>query len=521
MKIGFASIYPYRPHLKHMVFLVQQAKLLGHQINFLEINNGFENIFPKLEENFIKRTIASLKIKYAGLNGFLNESPDYINNYIKKTGYEIDSSKFMYSAQSTVAGKFGICDEKDLHSKKIQKSIKKNLIDIKTAYKASIEWLEIEHFDMVIGFNGRVDITNSIMQACIDRDVPYFSLERSWTGEGIQLIGNGTPLSLSSIHSLVEPWNYKPLKNYQIVKAYSFLANRFSKQASGEFRQWNKSQELGLINENISWLYMPSSIFERIGHPDWEVEWKNDIEAVESLLKMKSINPSNLVVRGHPQWIMVSPESERLYSEWCKKIGAKYIESSSKINSQELILRSDNIISYGSTATFEAGIMGKNIYNLSPSFYDKSGFINNIFSKTTNINEVELSLSKKDIARLCLRCLYAINYRHMKLTNEIKAVNAFDYVFRDIKNIDFFFKLLENKNFSNDEDFAESTKDEDEFLDLLFNNIHNNIFDKSFIHNYKNNNDLYDMEFKNNQDYKVINRIGIWKFLDLFDKYVR
>ena len=56
---------------------------------------------------------------------------------------------------------------------------------------------------------------------------------------------------------------------------------------------------------------------------------------------MKSINPSNLVVRGHPQWIMVSPESERLYSEWCKKIGAKYIESSSKINSQELILRSE------------------------------------------------------------------------------------------------------------------------------------------------------------------------------------
>ena len=197
MKIGFASIYPSRPHLKHMVFLVQQAKLLGHEINFLEINHGFENILPKLEENFIKRTIASLKIKYAGLNGFLNESPDYINNYIKKTSYEIDSSQFMYSARSTVAGKFGISDEKHLDSKKIQKAIKKNLIDIKEAYKASKEWLEIQDFDMVIGFNGRVDITNSIMQACIDRDVPYFSLERSWTGEGVQLIRNGTPLSLS------------------------------------------------------------------------------------------------------------------------------------------------------------------------------------------------------------------------------------------------------------------------------------------------------------------------------------
>ena len=77
--------------------------------------------------------------------------------------------------------------------------IAKNIITIQDAYTGALRWLEIRNFDLVIGFNGRIDVTNALMQACMDIEVPYYSLERSWTGEGIQLVKNGTALSLSTL----------------------------------------------------------------------------------------------------------------------------------------------------------------------------------------------------------------------------------------------------------------------------------------------------------------------------------
>ena len=521
MKIGFASLYPYRPHLKQMAYLASQAKIAGHEAFFLELGPGFENCHAKLDEGYFKKKVASLKIKYAGLNGFLSGNRDTLSAFVINSDKKRDPSKFLYSARSTVASKYGISSVEGLNNENISRLIDKNLVTIQDAYAGALAWLEIRKFDLVIGFNGRIDVTNALMQACLDSKTPYFSLERSWTGDGIQLVKNGTPLSLSTMNDVVEKWATKPLKSYQIIQAFSFLAKRFSREAFGEYQQWNSGQEFGLIDKNYSWLYTPSSIFERVGHPDWAVEWRSDMEAVEFLLQSRSIHSSQLIVRGHPQWATYSPSSDQVYSDWCAKIGAKYIESNSKVNTQELIFKSDNIISYGSTSAFEAGIFGKNIFNLSPTFYEKGGFTTNVFSKKGGFDKAETKLSKKEISRLCLRSLYSINYRYMKLTEEIKAIDNFDYVYKAMSQTDFFDKLCEEKDLISNKDFCNSSLDEDNFLDALFEDIEKNTFDKSFFEEYKIQHGFYDNDVSLDPEYKDMKRIGFWKIMDLVDYYVK
>lgn len=520
MRIGFATLYPYRPHVKQMAYLVSQAKIAGHDVFFLEMGSGFENCHAKLGEGYFKKKIASLKINYAGLNGFLSGNKDTLSELVNSEK-NCDLSKFEYSAKSTVASKYGVSSLEDLKNENIQQLIAKNIIAIQEAYTGALGWLEIRNFDLVIGFNGRIDVTNALMQACIDTEVPYYSLDRSWTGDGIQLVKNGTPLSLSTVNDIVEQWATKPLKSYQIIQAFTFLAKRFSREAFGEFRQWNSDQEFGLVDKKYSWLYTPSSIFERLGHPDFSVEWESDMAAVEFLLQSRSIHPSQLIVRGHPQWAIHSPGSDQLYSDWCAKIGATYIESNSRVNTQELILQSENIISFGSTSAFEAGIAGKTIFNLSPAFYEKGGFIINVLSKKDGVYLKETKLSEKEVARLCLRALYSINYRYMKLTEEIKAIDNYDYVYKEMQQEDFFEKLLGETTLISNEDYCDSKVDEDCFLDAFCEDVEDNLFNKAFFNEYKAKNGFIDIDVKSDNKYKQIKRAGLWKVMDLVDRYVR
>jgi hypothetical protein len=520
MKIGFASLYPSRPHLKHMAYLVSQAKRQGHEVTFLELGSGFKHCQPKLGENWKTKSLVSLKHKYAGLSGFLSSDKDILSDLVRK---KVKSSpvKFRYSAMSTVASKYGVSSKAQLDSELMVKLIEKNTETISEAYEGSLEWINKRDFDLVIGFNGRIDVTNALMQACLDSDVPYFSLERSWTGIGVQMVKNGTPLSLSGINNVVGAWASKPLKSHQIAKAFSFVVNRFSREAFGEYQQWCSDQKMGLVEQSYGWLYTPSSIFERIGHPDWAVGWESDMEAVEFLLRTKSVDPSKLVVRGHPQWHIHAPNSDQIYSEWCAKLGAKYIESNSNISTQELIFNSENMISYGSTSAFEAAIFGKNVFNLSPTFYQDGGFTINLFSKEICADQLLPTLPQKEVIRLCLRTLYSINYRHMKLTDEIKAINNYDYVFKAIENNDFFLELIENNSFVSDSDACADLFDEDEFLNELLEDIRRRVFDKSFLENYKIRHGIFESDYKSNPNYKDMRRIGLSKLIDLVDKYVR
>ena len=109
----------------------------------------------------------------------------------------------------------------------------------------------------------------------------------------------------------------------------------------------------------------------------------------------------------------------------------------------------------------------------------------------------------------------------MKLTDEIKAISNYDYVFKSIENNDFFLDLTENDSFVSDADACADLLDEDEFLNELLEDIRGRVFDKSFLENYKTRNGIIEIDYRSNPAFKDMSRMGLSKLIDLVDKYVR
>jgi len=512
MKIGFASIYPFRPHIKHMVYIINLAIKDGHEIYFLECDSAFENCSKKINQNFVEKKISCLKCNLGGLKGYIDKKPDLFSNFINDN---ISNKNFSYSATSTIAGINGISEQEELNNTTIKNQISLSNKTINKAYTGAINWIKSRKLDLIFGFNGRIDITNAILNAALDCKTPYVSLERSWLGNGIQLNFNGTPLSLSGFDDVVSTFNDKPLNKMQISKAFLSISNRFNKISYGEFKQYNIKQTRGLVNSKFKWLYLPSSIFERIGHPDWEDNWEDSFHPIKHLIKTGVIKKSELIIRGHPQWIKYSPSSEKEFKKKSKEIGVKYIPSQSNISTHELIVNCENLIVYGSSSAFEAGLLGKRILNFSPTFYQKGLFTYNYFSEKEFDLKKFLNTDPKFIIRQTLRTIFSINYRYMQFTDYIIAESAYNYKFKEFHDLNYFNKIIDNNKIPyNDFEFSPSCKEENDFLDNFFNKRSDKIFDLNFCLKFEDK--------KRNDDSSIkIERKKNWKFMDVIDEFYK
>jgi hypothetical protein len=512
MKIGFASIYPSRPHIKHMVYLINQAIKAGHEIYFLECNGAFENCSKKICRNIIEKKISCLACNLGGLKGYIDKKPDLFSNLINDNH---SNKNFSYSAISTIAGINGISEQEELNNTTIRNQIALSNKTINKAYIGAINWIKSRNFDLIFGFNGRLDITNAILNAALDCQIPYVSLERSWLGKGIQLNFNGTPLSLSGFDDVVSTFNDKPLNKMQISKAFLSISNRFNKISYGEFKQYNIEQTRGLTNTTFKWLYLPSSIFERIGHPDWKDNWEDSFHPIKHLIKIGVIKKSELIIRGHPQWTKYSPSSEKEFIKKSKEIGVKYIPSNSNISTHELIVNCENLIVYGSSSAFEAGLLGKRILNFSPTFYQNGLFIYNYFSEVEFDYKKFIKMDPKFIIIQTLRTIYSINFRYMQFTDFIIAQTSYNYKFKEFEDLNYFDKIIENYKIPyNDYDFSSSSKEENDFLDNFFNKRCDKIFDLNFCLKFEN-------KTINNDFSKKIKRKINWRFMDFIDLIYR
>jgi hypothetical protein len=322
---------------------------------------------------------------------------------------------------------------------------------------------------------------------------------------------------LGGFHNFVSGWREKPLTTAQLWKAFGLIADRFRKKAIGEFRQYNAEQQTGLVDtsQTIDWLYLPSSIFERIGHPDWNVDWKDDLDAIEQLIARGVVNPANLVVRGHPQWITFSPDSDQRYREWASKAGVRYIPSGSILDTRELIWSSRAVLVYGSSAAFEAGLMGKPILNLSPTFYLEGGFLENILGpdEISSFIQRGFTLSPQEIVRKCLRAIYSINFRYMQCTEQIQADDPYEYRFKSLNNTHYFENIIREKKIAPDNAMmAADASQEDDFLASFMPAMYANLSSETFYSRVSAS--------EKEKGYKM-NRKPMYGFVDLIDSWTR
>ena len=487
----------------------------GHDVYWLECNSAVDICVAKLGKSPIQKKVACLKCGVGGLRGYLYESPDPLTRYMASS--EFASAQPGYSAISTVASHFGMSEEIGTEDPEFQKMAADVQKSIDLAQAAAEQWIKHRKLDAVFCFNGRIDLTHAVLKAAASCGVPFVSVERSWHGQGIQLTLDGTPLTLRGFHDLVSGWREKPLTKAQLWKAFGLIADRFQKKAVGEFRQYNTDQRPGLVGTSriIEWLYLPSSIFERVGHTDWKVGWKDDLHAIEQLIARGVVNPAKLVVRGHPQWTTFSPESDKRYKEWSSRAGAQYITSGSVLDTRELIWSSRAVLVYGSSAAFEAGLLGKPILNLSPTFYFEGGFLENVVGpdQISSFIDRGFTMSPEEIVRKCLRTIYTINFRYMQLTEQIQADDAYEYRFKGLEKVHYFEDLISKRKIEPDNStMATDTSQEDDFLATYMPDMYSNIGSEVFYTR---------VSVSEKEKGYQLHRKSLYKFVDYIDGWTR
>lgn len=164
-------------------------------------------------------------------------------------------------------------------------------------------------------------------------------------------------------------------------KFFSIGEKWFGDREQGLTQDFTKSQVLDLKEVKLEnyVVFFHSSEDELITTDLVSSCWGNQIEAVEKLVDVVSEIPNlNLVIRIHPNLKYKSSREIELWKNFGEQLQQEnsriiYLSHESKINSYELVKRSNAVITVGSTIGVEAAFLGKRSVLIGRGFHEEMG----------------------------------------------------------------------------------------------------------------------------------------------------
>jgi hypothetical protein len=414
MRIGLVNIYSFRPHVEHLYYLASVLEQAGHETFFLTCDSSVPTCYPRL----LKRSPRALECTKCILGGVRSYPMSPVQS-IGRKGSDLSREEALELALSSSATLARTEHEDEWYEPEVVALREQLLESVSQTYSSACEWINRYSLEGVICFNGRMDLPRAVIHACETLGVPYVTHERTWFGDGLQLIPNGNCLSLKELSRLVGVYDERPLTESQARTAAKLAADRFLQQNTREWRLYNKNPE------SIDWpgqgagkrvLILPSSKSEFSGHPDWASAWKDNTQALDDFFEIHGIDLGNVVLRCHPNWAerigkVSGDRSWRLYDSWAKRRGIKSIQSDEKASTYDLIQQADVVVLNGGSSAVEAGICGKEVVCLGPSTYQAAGFVRTYRSRQEILDALDLPPIPADVViRKTLRFLY-LRYR--------------------------------------------------------------------------------------------------------------
>lgn len=348
------------------------------------------------------------------------------------------------------------------------------------SYEAARAWIDREKLDAVIAFNGRMDATRGIMEAAMDAGIRYISMERTWFGDGLQLLPDESCLGLRSTHRLVEEWSRVPLTGLQARRAAAIIAGRFLRSNTKEWRAYNVSAAVRTWPAQGSRrvLLVPSSRNEVWGHPDWTDGWPTRLEAYNALIAHWRLSPDDLVLRAHPNWGEMQGKetgirSENYYRDWAQARGITFIASTSNTSTLGLIEQADAVVVAGGSAALESAAIGKRVLALSASSYSHAGFEESAYGpeEIASIRPLESDISdaeRRDIARKALRFVYTCACRAPQYVNYVSCILPTQYKYYAGADPQRIVDLIRSGRLEADDSlYAQDPAEEDAVLDMI------------------------------------------------------
>ncbi len=376
--VGVAQIYPWRPHGAHRDFLLRLAREAGLETSELVCDGSLTKCYDKQFGTVGFGSIDHcVKCRLGGRHGAEATRSFRLDWSFKKIPVPGEDLAILSSLAALVRAEL----PEDLAHVTEKNGI---LSAYRVGYHSTVQWIQTFGVDLVLLFNGRIDILKGVMDAAAMLGVDYASYERSWFGDGIWLVPFNNCLGIAPILDLSRKLAVRELTAEQVRHAEDVIDRRVNRTGSNEWRDFQtrsaawSTDVLAEIGEAPEVLVLPSSSYEYWGHPDFGTEFENNFEALDALQHRLGIPYSRFVIRGHPIWAeRVGPcdgsKAENHYRRFCAARGIRYVPASSKLHTSALIEACEMVVLNSGTSVIEAVWRGKPVVSLTPSLYQDSG----------------------------------------------------------------------------------------------------------------------------------------------------
>jgi hypothetical protein len=482
MRIGFASIYAWRPHVEHLHYLAGLAREAGHHTSFLTCDADLASCYTKELRPQLSDVLHCTRCMVGGIRSYEGRGVHSIGNLATdQVEMPVEASDWCRSSASTL-GRFE--SDADFSSADFHALVNRLDGPTKRAYSAARRWVEQERLDAICLFNGRMDATRAVLEAARAVQLPFVSVERTWFGDGMLMLPGENCLGLRSVDRMMQDWRCQPLTKAQALKAASLVASRFLRRNGKEWRAYNLSARVtGWPIEQARYrlLLVPGSRNEIWGHPDWATQWQEHTAAFDALIAHLGLRAEDVVLRCHPNWgeyigSADGSKAERHYTDWATRRGVHCIASTDSTSTLGLIQLCDAVVVCGGSAALEAGLLGKQVIAVAPSVYQKAGFQSDAYSSESlrnlilhsTLDEAEREQRSARIARQTLRFAYTMNFRLSQYVDQVRCVTTTRYEYFEGADLDRLPSLLRTGVLQPDDaSYASDLTGEDEVLALI------------------------------------------------------
>src|SRR5438105_1989428 len=201
LRIGFATIYSWRPHVEHLYFLARLAESAGHQAFFLTCDADLPTCYTR-EMRDRPAWQECLQCRAGGIRSYTATRVSSLGDCAERD-HAPARPEWSHSSASTL-GRFE--SDADFASPEFEAIAARLRPAVQISYQAARAWIREQRLDAVCVFNGRMDTTRAIFEAAKSLGVRVVSLERTWFSDGLQLYPDETCLGLQSVHRLIESW---------------------------------------------------------------------------------------------------------------------------------------------------------------------------------------------------------------------------------------------------------------------------------------------------------------------------
>jgi hypothetical protein len=217
MRIGFSSIFSWRPHTEHLYYLSTLAREAGHETFFLTCDADLQSCYNR--ELHPSRTAwrHCVSCRIGGVRSYARTNVDAIGALdFGSAAQPPHPTNWSHSSAGTL-GRFESAE--DFAGSDFAALVKRLEPAARRAYAGARSWIERHNLDAIVLFNGRIDATRGVFEAAQAVGARCVSLERTWFGDGLQLLPDENCLGLRSIDRMVDEWRGVPLQRAQAQRA--------------------------------------------------------------------------------------------------------------------------------------------------------------------------------------------------------------------------------------------------------------------------------------------------------------